>query len=454
MKAPRIMLAAPASGSGKTLVTCGLLQALVNRGWKTAAFKCGPDYIDPMFHSKIMGIESKNLDTYFTDETLVRYLFGKTAGQCDISVLEGVMGYYDGIAGISTKGSAYDVAKVTDTPVILVVDTKGMSLSMTALIKGYLEYMPDSHIVGVILNRISADLYARVKDRIEEELSIRVLGYVPKTKEYVIESRHLGLITPDEVTNLKDKMHGLANMLEDTLDIDSILNLANDVSELAYTELQIPKLDQPVRIGIAKDEAFCFYYRDNLELMEKMGAELVFFSPLHDSHLPETIDGMILYGGYPELHAKALSENVSMKSSIIAALENGMPYLAECGGFMYLHDELEDMEGNDWPMIGWISGKVSKMKRLQRFGYIELTAKEDQILGEMGVTCKAHEFHYYESTSNGSSFVAQKPMVTRNWECIHGSNQGAAGFPHLYYYSNPEMIFHFLQACKKRKTEE
>lgn len=453
MKAPRIMLAAPASGSGKTLVTCGLLQAFVNRGMKTAAFKCGPDYIDPMFHSKIMGIESKNLDTYFTNGDIVRYLFGKTACCSDISVLEGVMGFYDGIAGISTQGSAYDVANVTDTPVILVVDTKGMSLSITALIKGYLEFRSDSRIVGVILNRISEGLYHRVKNTIESELPIKVLGYVPKTEEYVIESRHLGLITPDEVTDLKTKLQGLANMLEETLDIDGIIDLADSSANISYYAPDIPKLDTPVTIGIAKDEAFCFYYRDNLELMEAMGANLIYFSPLHDTHIQKEIDGMIFYGGYPEIYARGLSENASMRKQIQVYLKNGMPYLAECGGFMYLHDIIEDMDGKEWPMIGWVKGKAFRMKKFKRFGYISLSAKKKQILGERGVICKAHEFHYYESSSNGSSFLAKKPMVERSWECIHADDQGAAGFPHLYYYSNPDMIFRFLQTCQNKKIQ-
>lgn len=451
MRAPRVMLAAPASGSGKTLITCGLLQALVNRKMKTSAFKCGPDYIDPMFHSKIMGIESKNLDTYFASDEIVRYLFGKTASHTDIAVLEGVMGYYDGIAGISTNGSAYHVANVVESPVILVVDTKGMSLSVTALIKGYLEFRPDSRIAGVILNRMSAALYSRVKEQIESELQIKVFGYVPKTEEYVIASRHLGLITPDEVEHLHETLNGLADMLETTLDVDGIIALAQSAPDITYEEPKLPKLEEPVTIGVAKDEAFCFYYRDNLELLEKMGAKIQFFSPLHDREMPKDLDGLILYGGYPELHGQALSENVTMRSQMKAELEAGLPYLAECGGFMYLHEWLTDPEGQNWPMLGWIHGSVYKRKTFQRFGYIEVTGQKDQILGKKGCSCKAHEFHYYESTTNGDAFLAQKPMVDRNWLCIHGDEQGCAGFPHLYYYSNPEMIYHFLETCKKRK---
>lgn len=455
MKAPRILLAAPASGSGKTLVTCGILQALLNRGLKTAAFKCGPDYIDPMFHGRVLGIASKNLDTFFTGEDMTRYLLGKEAAKADISVMEGVMGFYDGVAGISTQASAYDLARVTKTPVILVVDTKGMSLSVGALVKGFLEYRRDSRIQGVILNRMSASLYPRVREQLEAELPIKVLGYVPRAEEYVIESRHLGLVTPGEIKNLREKLQGLAGVLEETLDLDGIIALAAQAEEFFYETPKIPKLpveaeSRPVTIGIARDEAFCFYYRDNLELMEEMGARLSFFSPMEDRHLPQGLDGLIFYGGYPELYAEKLSRNETMKEDIRRALKGGTPYLAECGGFMYLHESMEDMEKNVYPMVGQIPGRAYLTGRLGRFGYLTLEAKKKQILGEKGGSCKAHEFHYFDSTSNGADFHAAKPKASREWDCIHADGQGAAGFPHLYYYSNPEMIFQFLLACEKR----
>lgn len=236
MKAARILLTAPASGSGKTLITCGILQALVNRGKQTRAFKTGPDYIDPMFHSKIIGIPSKNLDTFFVQEETLRYLFGKEACKADISVIEGAMGYYDGIGGIQTKASVYDVARVTDTPVILIVNTRGMSLSTAAVIKGFLEFKKDHRIAGIILNQMSENLYHRMKKTLEEELQVRVLGYVPKVAEYVIESRHLGLVTPDEVKNLQEKLQGLASILEQTIDIDGLIQIAEGAPALQYEE--------------------------------------------------------------------------------------------------------------------------------------------------------------------------------------------------------------------------
>ena len=458
MKLPRIMLAAPASGSGKTLITCGLLQLLVNRGKKPAAFKCGPDYIDPMFHRKVIGTPSKNLDTFFTKENETRYLFGKEAEQADISVLEGVMGFYDGIGGITTGASSYELAKVTNTPVILVVNAKGMSLSVVPLIKGFMEYRKDSHIQGVILNQATKMTYLLLKEQIEQELGIAVMGYVPKCPELIIESRHLGLVTPDEITGLQEKLQQLAELLEETLDVEKILQLADDAEELAWEAPKLPKLERkegknPLRIGIARDEAFCFCYQDNLELLQEMGAELVTFSPLHDETFPSHLDGMIFYGGYPELYAKQLSQNSSMKKQIKEAVLNGMPYLAECGGFMYLQEMMEDMEGEKYPMVGVIKGQAYSTEKLGRFGYITLTAKEEGQLLQIGESMKAHEFHYFDTTNNGTVYQAKKPCGNREWDCINGTENYAAGFPHLYYYSNPKFAFRFLQKCVEWSQE-
>lgn len=451
MRHPRIMLAAPASGSGKTLITCGILQALKDRKIKLASFKCGPDYIDPMFHGRIMGISSKNLDTFFTEEEMTRYLFGRDAAKAEFSVMEGVMGFYDGLAGISIKASASDLAQVTKTPVILIVDCKGMSVSIGALVKGFVEYGNRDQIAGVILNRMSGGLYPRIKAQLEAELAVPVLGYVPMVSEYVIESRHLGLVTPNEIDDLLEKLKGLAGILERTIDLDQLIRIGQDAPELYWQEPTIPRNRVSVRIGITMDEAFCFYYRDNLELLEHFGAELCFFSPLHDAHLPADLDGLILYGGYPELYAQALCANESMRKDIRDSLEGGMPYLAECGGFMYLHEQMEDMEGNACPMVGAVPGRAYRTGKLNRFGYVTLEAEKDQILGTKGMKMRGHEFHYFDSTNNGQDFTAKKPLTERNWRCIHGTERSAAGFPHFYYYSNPEMILNFLKRCEDLK---
>lgn len=451
-KVPRILLGAAASGSGKTLITCGLLQALKNRKLQVTSFKCGPDYIDPMFHSRVIGTKSRNLDSFFADEDTVRYLLEKNARDCEISVIEGVMGYYDGLAGISAKASAYDVAKITKTPAVLIVNAKGMSLSAAAFIKGFVEYQEDSQIRGVILNQVSSMMYPRLKQIIEEELSIKVYGYVPVVKDCVLESRHLGLVMPEEIVDLQQKLMELAEILEKSVDIDGLLELAEHAEELPVQESPVAyHTGRKIRIALAKDEAFCFFYQDNLELLEEMGAELVPFSPIHDKKLPEHIDGMLFHGGYPELYAKKLSENKEMLAAVCAAVQTGIPYMAECGGFMYLHQEMEDMEGHSWPMAGVIHGKSWRTPRLTRFGYITL---EDGIcFGEHVGAIRAHEFHYFDSDCCGEAYTAKKPLSSRSWKCIHSDGQGMSGFPHMYYYSNLRVPEQFLRACEERKAE-
>ena len=457
------MLAAPNSGSGKTLITCGLLQALKNKGRNLASFKCGPDYIDPLFHTRVLGVPSRNLDTYFSGRELTRTLFGTHAQQADLAVMEGVMGFYDGVAGVTLTASSWELADVTDTSVILVVNMRGMSLSVAALIQGFMQMQPESHIGGVILNQTSEFMCRQLEPVIKERCGIPVLGFVPKVTECVIESRHLGLVTPAELTDLQERIEKLAEILTDTLDLEAIIHLAEDAPDFTWTPLEqfLPREYQEqsaqvkalsaetLRIGVAKDEAFCFYYEDNLDLLRMLGAETVFFSPLHDQKLPENLQGLLIGGGYPELYAKQLSENESMRRDIREKITAGMPYLAECGGFMYLHESMEDMQTCRWPMAGVLKGNAYYTGKLGRFGYVELTAKEDQMLCKNGERIKAHEFHYFDSTENGAAFYAIKPKRSRGWECIQAGNVYAAGFPHLYYYSNPRFAANFVEACRR-----
>ena len=452
---PRVLLAAGASGSGKTTITCGLLQALVQRNKKVASFKCGPDYIDPMFHSRVIGTKSRNLDTFFSSPNVTRYLLGENAGDCDIAVMEGVMGYYDGVGGTTVRASAYDLAVTTDTPVILIVNSKGMSISLAAYIKGFLNYRRDSRIQGVIFNQMSSMLYPRMKKLIEEELGVRVLGYVPKMEECFIDSRHLGLVLPDEIPRLKESLGKLAEVLNKTLDVEGILKIAESASPLTWEEALEKEntafgfsLKKPVHLAVARDEAFCFIYEDNLNLLRKMGAKISFFSPIHDKTLPEGTHGLLLYGGYPELYAKELENNTDMRNSILEAVKSGMPCMAECGGFMYLHEKMEDMERNLRDMAGVIPGRAYKTSRLGRFGYISLSpnesAKKD---GLVFSDSPAHEFHYFDSTNCGEGFTARKPESTRSWVCCHWGRGFLAGFPHLYYYGNPRIPRWFLECC-------
>lgn len=453
MRTPGILLTAPASGSGKTLITCGILQALVNRGQKIVSFKCGPDYIDPMFHGKVIGTKSRNLDTFFTDADTTRYLYEKNTEGFDLAVVEGVMGYYDGLGGIRTEGSTYDVARTLDLPAILIVNCRGASLSVLATVRGFLEYQKDSHICGVILNQISPMIYGQLRVLIEQELRIRVFGYVPKMENLSLDSRHLGLVLPGEIRALQKKLNDLAERLEETLDLDGMIS---EIKTAEYRtagksdirkEIQALSFPDKIRIAVAEDDAFCFTYLDNLELLEEMGAKLVPFSPLRDGHLPEAVSGLVLSGGYPELHAKELGSNRSMRASVRKAVADGMPCIAECGGFLYLHRELEDTDGRFYPMAGVLDAKAYRTEKLSRFGYVTLTAEEDQLLGKAGTQIRGHEFHYWDSESCGESFHARKPAGRREWDCVHGTNTLYAGFPHLFYYSNLQVPHAFLRSC-------
>lgn len=446
----RILLAAPKSGSGKTFITCGIIQAIMNKKLKVSAFKCGPDYIDPMFHAKILGTKTGNLDTYFCDDDTVNYILNDSSKGCDIAVIEGVMGYYDGMGGISDKASTYDVARATGTPVVLIVDCRGMSLSIVPIIKGLMDYKENSFISGVILNRTTYHMYARLKGVIEESLGIKVFGYIPDVREFTIESRHLGLIMPHEIKNLKEKIDSMAKRLVETVDINGIIKTAETAKDMPFSPPHIPKLDKKVRIGVAMDNVFCFYYNENLTIMEKMGAEIVPFSPLMDKAMPDGLDGVIFGGGYPELFSKELSENRHMLKSVKETLEGGTPVFAECGGFMYLSDMLESARGINYNMAGFIKGHCYKTEQLNRFGYAEIRIERPSIFGIEKTVFKGHEFHYWDSTNNGDGAVAVKPMSEKSWNCAHAGENMFAGFPHLYFYSNIKAVYNFLKKCGER----
>ena len=448
MDSPRLLFAAPASGSGKTTVVCGLLRALKNRGKGVRAFKCGPDFIDPLFHETVVGVPSGTLDLFFSDQDQLKRLFCRHAAGADLCLMEGVMGYYDGLGAATDRASSYAVARALDAPVVLVVDGRGQSLSALATLTGFLRFREDSRIRGVIFNRMSESVYTALKPEVEK-LGVRPLGFVPKAPELMIESRHLGLVTPGEIEDLGQKLDALAALLERTVDMEGLLALAGSAPALeAPPAPPIPPLPR-TRIAVARDQAFCFLYRDNLDLLADYGAELIFFSPLHDDALPAGAQGLILPGGYPELHARALSENESMRRSVREAIQNGLPCLAECGGFLYLHRELEDMEGRSWPMAGVLDARAYRTPRLGRFGYITLTAKADTAFLPAGEIVRGHEFHYFESESCGDALRAQKPTGSRGWDCGHSRGNLLMGFPHLYYPSDPQLIERFLRACAK-----
>jgi cobyrinic acid a,c-diamide synthase len=456
MKLKRVMIAAPKSGSGKTTITCAILQALKISGNKVVSYKCGPDYIDPMFHKKAIGISSKNLDTFFTGEEKTRELFLEGRTEEEIAVLEGVMGLFDGLGGIREEGSSYHLAKVTKTPIILVVDAKGMGRSLLPVIAGFLSYDKEGLIKGVILNRMSPSYYEAVKPLLEEELSLKVLGYFPEQKELRLESRHLGLVTPDEMTDIQGQLQRAANQLSKTVSLEEIMEIAQGAEMLETPKSEKTKSDKIRNVGkkrpviaVARDEAFCFYYEDNLRILEENGAVLTYFSPLYDTSLPKGCSGLLLGGGYPELYAKRLSENEGMRAAVREAFQSGLPVVAECGGFMYLHSAIVDKEGASYPMVGAISAACVNRGKLVRFGYIELSEKESRFLPK-GEMIRGHEFHYFDSEKNGEDCVARKPVTGREYDCVMVGESYWIGFPHLYYPSNLEFPKRFVEKAAGR----
>ena len=470
MQIPRIMISGSSSGSGKTAITCAILSALKQEGIQTAACKCGPDYIDPMFHREVLQVPSENLDLFFTTKESLKELFLIHGKDAEVVVTEGVMGYYDGISLESDVASSYDVSRTLNMPTILVVPCRGMALSVVPVILGMLEFREDQQIRGIILNRISGMLYPRMKQLIESELQKRgyeipVVGYVPESEVFQMESRHLGLKLPEHMDSIRQKLQKAGETIAETVDLEQIMRIARQAPEITEdTEfiensgfLEVTnKLEnrKSVRIGIARDEAFCFYYEENLRILRKAGCELVEFSPLTEHKLPEHLQGLILGGGYPELCTEQLSANQSMREEIQSKIEAGMPTIAECGGFLYLHKTLENMEKKAFPMTNVIEGEAFRTKRLGRFGYITLQAESDGCFLRKGEKIKAHEFHYWDSTKNGTDCLAVKPDKKRSWNCVHMKEHLFAGFPHLYFASNPKFVERFVDACRAWNEED
>ena len=471
MKYGRIMMTAPKSGSGKTIITCGLLSFLKDRRYNVRAYKCGPDYIDPMFHRRVIGVPGGNLDTFFSDDEDIRRQIAES--DCDCAVIEGVMGIYDGITGAAGRGSCYDVARATGTPAVLVIDVKGMGATMISVIKGILADDEACLIRGIVLNRISGRYYGEISPQIESALEkiseergteVCLLGGIPDVKDIKLESRHLGLMMPDEIDDLEEQVTAARNLIAENIDTAKLLEIMSQAEDLNAqagkadgthagagsagqndAEDTVPQLT----LAVARDEAFCFYYEENLRMLEKCGIRIEEFSPMYDRRLPEA-DGILLGGGYPELYAEDLSDNESMKESVREAIKGGMPCLAECGGFMYLLDEMTAADGKTYPMCGVIEGSSQNTGKLGRFGYITVSGKsdnEDPIIS--GLSIKGHEFHYYDSDNNGEDAVAVKPGTGRSWECMHAGKTVLAGYPHLYYPSCPELI----ERLKERMLE-
>ena len=457
------MITAASSGSGKTMITCGLLELFKRKGLNPLACKCGPDYIDGLFHKQVLELEGMNLDSYFEAPEELRDKYSRLS-KGHLPVVEGVMGYFDGLGGSTTRASSWEVAHILDLPAVLVVDARGASVSLAAVIKGFLEFERPmgSQIKAVIFNRISPMLYPRIRELVERETGIRAAGFVPELDFLKVGSRHLGLVLPEEIAGLREQMNRLGKCLEETIDWEFLAELGAEKEERDALEEENTEASCTAafsfRLGIAMDEAFCFYYQDNLRLLERLGGELVYFSPIHDRSLPEQLDGLILGGGYPELYCEALSLNESMRESVKKAAEGGLPVLGECGGYLYLLEELEAEDGRIWPMTGVLKGKGYKKGKNSRFGYIGVEAEKDSLYLKPGEQIRGHEFHYWDCEVLEEEWVMRekKPVGNRSWPCIRIKNQVMAGFPHLFYPSCPAFAVRFAKACVryKRKRDE
>lgn len=447
---PRILITAPKSGAGKTTLTCALMGALRERGLRMLACKCGPDYVDPTFHERLGAVRRLNLDAFFQSETLMRDLLAHAGRGCDIACIEGAMGYYDGV-GTTTKASAWDVARITESGALLVLDARGACASLAAQALGFVAMRTPSHVVGVVLDHASGSLADKVAPVIERECGVPVLGHLPHDEAIALPSRHLGLVLAQDLPDLDEKLARLTTLAQDCLDIDAILALAQAAPQLDSSGAWPlpPCLDAhesaPV-IAVARDEAFCFYYTEELELLEDLGAKLALFSPLHDENLPEQASGLFLGGGYPELHARELSANTAMREAMRAALAQGMPTIAECGGFLYLLERLTDDDGTAWPLVGACPGGAER-KPHGRFGYIELETQGAGLLGPAGTALRGHEFHRWEADDTGAGLLARKPASERFWHAAHHTPSLYAGFPHLYLPGSVDVARRFVHAC-------
>ncbi len=410
----RIMFAATTSGTGKTTISCGIMRALRNRGLKVQPFKVGPDYIDPEYHRAASGVKSRNLDEFMLPPEEIRYLFSKAAERSDIGIIEGVMGVYDGLGASFDYCSTASMSKILDCPVVLIIDGRSMAASAAALVLGFKSLDKALNIVGVIANNVSTDSHFDIiKKSVESYAGVPVIGRIPKDTEFALSSRHLGLTPSVETEGLDEKLEYIAAVIEKHIDLELLLKLA----ESRPVEYDLHRRDPvgnitDVRLAVANDKAFNFYYQDALELLEDMGVELMSFSPMNDERLPEHIDGIFIGGGFPEIFARELSENEAMLAQIRQKSEDGMPIYGECGGLMYLGEALQDLENNFWPMTRILPGKSVMAKKLQRFGYCIGRAEEETPISLCGEQVKGHEFHYSDFVSDLQTVYRMEKNMT------------------------------------------
>ena len=461
---PTIIIAGTGSGTGKTTITCALASALARRNVDVRLFKAGPDYLDPTFHQAVLGRASRNLDGWMTNTSGVLSGFSrgtKDLQQPGIAIIEGVMGLYDGRSPESLEGSAAHLAQILGAPVVLIVDASGMGRSAAAVVEGFANHVADIDVLGAILNRVGSSRHTEIiraaLRNIKTRLPVTCLGGLPKNTDLFLPSRHLGLMaahvsepTRTEAGRVLWRSQ-LADWAEENLDIDALLSIANEARTPALSQVTAQHVAS-IRIGIAIDEAFHFYYPDNLDVLREMGAEIVPFSPLIDEELPHDLDGLIIGGGYPEEYAATLSANHSFKKSVAHFGHSNRPIYAECGGLMYLGSGLTDNDGAYHEMVGLLPLATSMKNTLRTLGYREVTTTQDSILGPAGTSFKGHEFHYSELTNtNESSHIFEWKGRKGSGSCGYSYKNVLATYIHSHWGSNTDVAEAFILACKQTR---
>jgi cobyrinic acid a,c-diamide synthase len=455
-----LIIAATASGSGKTTLTLALLAAFRARGLKLAPFKVGPDFIDPGHHRRITGGESFNLDGWMLTREYNQALFARQTQGVDLALVEGVMGLFDGFDGRSEAGSTAQMAKWLGLPVLLVVDARSMARSAAALVQGFERFDPEVRFAGVLFNRIGSPRHLTyLNEALQGHVKMACWGGIPREVAVKIPERHLGLHTAEDHPLDREMIQGLAALVETHLYLDRLLeSLPAAAANVARPEPAGLAGGDPVRIGVARDAAFCFYYPENLELLAANGAQIVSFSPLAGDALPQALDGLYFGGGYPELHAAALSQNRSLRQAIHSASLAGMPIYAECGGFMYLCDRLTDSQGTTYPMAGCFPFATRMLDRRKALGYREVRLKRDAAVGPAGLLARGHEFHYSEIVE-GDRGAVETIYATSPRSGGVASSEGfriantLGSYIHLHFGSNPVVASHFTAACRQYQNE-
>jgi cobyrinic acid a,c-diamide synthase len=453
MDLPRVVIAGVSSGCGKTTVATGLMGALSSTGLKVQGFKIGPDFIDPTYHTMVTNRKSRNLDAWMLPEKTILGLFQQNASGCDIAVIEGVMGLFDGIEGKRGNGSTASIARLLKSPVILVVDVWGMAGTAAAIVEGCKALDKRLNIAGVILNRVSGEKHARMcGNAIESTTAVPVIGALPRDTGIGLPERHLGLVPTTEKPELRERLDKISEFVKSNVDLSEVLEVAKSAPSLEKVQLKKPTRTRHVRIGVAYDEAFNFYYQDALDALSAAGAEIGYFSPVHDRVVSDEFDALYIGGGFPEIFAEQLESNQSFRSSIKKKVEDGLPVFAECGGLMYLTRSITGFGGASHSMVGVLDCQTRMVTKLT-LSYTYASVIKENILAKPGATIKGHEFHH--SKLEGVPADASFAYVMKHGSGINAEKDGwlehntLAQYMHINFGASPKFASNFIETCFK-----